>query len=137
MEKIELVSIINQHFDKMIDNINKEAENPDLDGKTDYEIEESKERIETDKAEIIKEVNKIKKLTLDQLDSKIGSIKSIFNTDSVKKDEQIDMITQKLFENGSCFHISNKYFVEEYRRYVGVLFSTPFYLGSKEIEKIK
>ena len=135
MNKDTLVSIITKYFEDVLDQIYKQTLNLNLKNKTKEEIKEIEKKVEKDRNGFIEEINRLKEANLMQLDFNLDELLS--HTRDVSTELADYQLKQKLFQNNFCIHVSNKYLEDEYNRYLGVLFTIPFYLDLEEIATIK
>ena len=127
MDKGELTLIISEHYEKIIEQLSKEAER----SAEDYDSE----TIARAKHDFESELDRIKKKNYENLELKYEDINLFIKSINCEKGD--DKIREKLFEGAFCFHIRNELIPMRYMTSLGVLVSVPIFFNDEQINSIE
>ena len=137
MERDNVVAIIINHYKEILKNIDDQEANMKLKEETFEDIEFIQMRIDKDKADLVKEINKAKEANLENLDSKLDEINLIAKDESIQQEEKMKQIKRLIFKNKYCFYIKDEFLTKHFSKYLGALFLLPFYLEDDVVHKIR
>ena len=139
MEKQDLISIINDYYDGLVNQVNTEWENLKFDTqeKSQEYIDEMKKRNAKDKSDFIDEITKTREFNLKQLEIEEKEIDSILTDLSIEQDDKLKKLKKKIFNNKFCVYFPRRLISDNFLAHFGALFSFPIYLDENEISSIK
>ena len=137
MDKDELIMIISDHYESILKSIEDQEKVIKLKEESYENNDFVGSIIKKDKSEFIAELKEARDANIEQLDLKFGLINSISRDESIENEEKFKKIKKIIFENKFCFFVNDEYLIKNFSKYLGALFSLPFYLEENEVDKIR